>query len=407
MKCNDCGFDNSRGNTNCTFCGTPLTVDEPATQESSSIPNENISAKSKNQVLPESREPVALSRNEDSITKAEQNTYQWKPFVWIAVLIAVVGIGLYGYQYFQRVLTEQENEKIREQTARLEAEKAAEQARQAAIAREEAAVKTLTELQNQVYIEQNARKEAEEKAQELAQLAEDMENAEAEAEPEPEPEPVEHEARPGIRPAIYSGYAASIETNKLTVPSNSPVVLVGKMLELAAYNGGRDYEREIQQHKATLEQMPKPERGDRKTARLLNDQALELLKASQYDAAVQSLLNAARLDRSDVEIINNLGFAFLKQGNLDQAQNYLVTCLAMAPDRSAAWSNLADVLALKGNMQQSVAAYANVYRFSKNRVKTHQFLKDTNSKESNANLIQARQSAMNIAEKMYTDVVGP
>jgi tetratricopeptide (TPR) repeat protein len=203
---------------------------------------------------------------------------------------------------------------------------------------------------------------------------------------------------PEVKPTSQSaGNSASI----------SPTALVTKMLELATNNGGLDYEQEIQQHKATLEQMPKPERGDRKTARLLNDQTLELLKASQYDAAVQSLLNAARLDRSDVEIVNNLGFSFLKQGNLDQAQNYLVTCLTMAPDRSAAWSNLADVLALKGNMQQSVAAYANVYRFSKNRVKTHQFLRDTNSKESNANLIQARQSAMNIAEKMYTDVVGP
>jgi Flp pilus assembly protein TadD len=179
------------------------------------------------------------------------------------------------------------------------------------------------------------------------------------------------------------------------------------MLELAVNNGGRDYEREIQQHKTILEQMPKPKQGDKKAARVLNDKALAFLKAKQYESAVQSLSSASKLDPSDVEIINNLGFAFLKQGNLDQAQNYLVTCLTMAPDRSAAWSNLADVLALKGNMQQSVAAYANVYRFSKNRVKTHQFLKDTNSKESNANLIQARQSAMNIAEKMYTDVVGP
>ena len=235
---------------------------------------------------------------------------------------------------------------------------------------------------------------------------EKAQNAVPEVKPSEPSEPSEPETKPDVSGSIIYYGSYRIEDNKLPTHHNSPTELVRKMLELAAYNGGQDYELEIQQHKTALQKIPKPERGNRKTARRLNDEALEFLKTNQYDAAIQSLLNAVKLDRSDIEIINNLGFAFLKQGNLDQAQKNLFTCLTMAPDRSAAWSNLADVLALKGDMQQAVAAYSNAYRFSKNRAKTHQFFKDTNIRENNSNIIQARQAAMNIAEKMYTDVGG-
>ncbi|MEI6069495.1 MAG: hypothetical protein WCP96_19330 [Methylococcaceae bacterium] len=54
-------------------------------------------------------------------------------------------------------------------------------------------------------------------------------------------------------------------------------------------------------------------------------------------------------------------------------------------------------------MPKAIAAYENVYRFSKNRVKTHQYMQKLNVNEEVSTLKKARQKAMNWAEQMFVD----
>jgi predicted Zn-dependent protease len=99
-----------------------------------------------------------------------------------------------------------------------------------------------------------------------------------------------------------------------------------------------------------------------------------------------------------------LGFAYLKQKNLDAAQKALMSTLTIAPSRAAAWGNLGDVFALKGDEIKAVACYSNTYRFSKDITKTHQFMKTMNATEDVSALKQARDVAMTLALKMYPNL---
>ncbi|MEI6746495.1 MAG: hypothetical protein WCL34_11085 [Methylococcaceae bacterium] len=77
----------------------------------------------------------------------------------------------------------------------------------------------------------------------------------------------------------------------------------------------------------------------------------------------------------------------------------------IAPDRAAAWSNLGDVFALNGDERKAVACYANTYRFSKDMARTHQFMKKMNAAEDVPALKQARDGAMNWAQKVYPELL--
>ena len=110
---------------------------------------------------------------------------------------------------------------------------------------------------------------------------------------------------------------------------------------------------------------------------------------------------ASKLDKSDIEIVNNLGFSYLKQGNLDSAQQAITIALTLSPDRATAWENLGEVFGIKGELSKAVACFSNAYRFSKDRLKMHQYMKKLNEKENVKNLKQARAKAINWAEKSY------
>ena len=113
---------------------------------------------------------------------------------------------------------------------------------------------------------------------------------------------------------------------------------------------------------------------------------------------------ANQLDRSDIEIISNLGFAYLKQGNLDWAQQAITTTLTMSPGHATAWENLGEIFGARGDVSKAVACFSNTYRFSKNRLKTHQFMKKLNDAENVENIKQARAKAIEWAEKSYQEI---
>lgn len=179
------------------------------------------------------------------------------------------------------------------------------------------------------------------------------------------------------------------QTQKESAPENLEQH-IQKMLEGAMNND----ENIIQTNKQYLENLPRPPRGDRNTAREINDEALAFIKKQQYDQALPLFAKATQIDPSDVEILNNYGFVLMKSRDLDSALLVLTKTLTMKPDRTSAWANLADVLALQGRVDLATAGYMNVYRFSKSREKTYKSLQNPQLHEDSPYVREALTNAI-------------
>ena len=110
-------------------------------------------------------------------------------------------------------------------------------------------------------------------------------------------------------------------------------------------------------------------RGNRKAARSLNDQAVMEIKNNNYTRAVQLLTRAVSTDESDMEILNNLGFAQLKAGDIASAKKNYFQTLTYAPTRAITWGNLAEVYAEEGMMEFAAASLRIEVYLSKDRKK--------------------------------------
>jgi tetratricopeptide (TPR) repeat protein len=180
--------------------------------------------------------------------------------------------------------------------------------------------------------------------------------------------------------------------------------MVMRMLEYALDDGGLNHESEIQETKLQIESLPRPAKGNKKAARMFNADGLASSKNYDFNNAVKMFEEANKLDKSDIEIASNLGFSYFKQGNLDLAQQAIITTLIMSPGRATAWANLGEIFGTRGDVNRAVACFSNTYRFSKDRLKTHQFMKKLNETEDVATVKQARTEAINWAEKSYPDI---
>jgi tetratricopeptide (TPR) repeat protein len=189
-----------------------------------------------------------------------------------------------------------------------------------------------------------------------------------------------------------------------TSPADTTQIMVMRMLEFALNDGGLSHESEIQQIKLQIENSPRPEKGNKKAARAFNDKGLASSKGRDFNNAVKMFEEANRLDKSDIEIVSNLGFSYLKQGNLDLAQQAITATLIMSPGRAAAWANLGEVFGARGDISRAIACFSNTYRFSKDRLKTHQSMKKLNETENIENVKQARAKAIDWAEKSYPNI---
>lgn len=128
--------------------------------------------------------------------------------------------------------------------------------------------------------------------------------------------------------------------------------------------------------KNQLESLPKPQLGDRKTARKMNDQALVLFKAGKFDEASEIFRQALAADLSDVEIKNNYVFSMTKAGKLGPAETLAGELLMNNPGRSSAWANLAEIYSLQGKNEESARALVIAFQFSSNKDKTLNFLRE-------------------------------
>ncbi len=123
--------------------------------------------------------------------------------------------------------------------------------------------------------------------------------------------------------------------------------------------------------------------GDRKRSRSLNSEGLQAVKTDQYAAAVDVFQRGLEADPSDIEVRNNLGFAYHLAGRTDDAIAALMNVLVLAPDRTAAWTNLSQALAVKGDAQNVVAAMRLAVRFSGDRARTREYFSKFAATHSN------------------------
>jgi|GEM_PF-2548161 len=126
--------------------------------------------------------------------------------------------------------------------------------------------------------------------------------------------------------------------------------------------------------RARIDLLPKPDRGDRKVSRSLNEAGLKALAAGDIGIATSNLERATQADSSDVEILNNYAYALLKAKQYSRAKDALMRSIMLAPGRTSAWFNLGEVLAEQGDKANAVAAFDIAYTFSQNRDKTKEFL---------------------------------
>ena len=180
--------------------------------------------------------------------------------------------------------------------------------------------------------------------------------------------------------------------------------LVLKMLEYAMNDGGLSNESQIQEIKLQIEGFAKPAKGNKKSAREVNDQALSLFnKNNDVDAAVTLFAEANKLDPSDVEILNNLGYLLTKQGDTELAKTILINALILAPSRTNAWLNLGDIFGITGDKERAVACFSNAFRFSKNKKKTQVLMEKWNEKENVESLKESRILAIEWAKRTYSN----
>ncbi len=186
-----------------------------------------------------------------------------------------------------------------------------------------------------------------------------------------------------------------------TSSTDTSQIMVMRMLEYASNAGGLSHESALQQTRQNIENSSKPEKGNKKAARAINFKGLAALKDGDFNKAVKLFEEANKLDKSDVEIINNLGFSYLKKGDFNAAKEAITSALTLSPGRTTAWENLGEVFGKKGESNKAVACFSNAYRFSKDRLTLHQYMKGRNEKEDDKRLKQAREKAINWAEKIY------
>lgn len=146
--------------------------------------------------------------------------------------------------------------------------------------------------------------------------------------------------------------------------------------------------------KGAIEDQPKPQTGDRKAARALNEKGLAALRAEKYADAINFLQQSVAEDESDVEIRNNFAFALIKAKKYDEAEGEVGTVLSYSAGRSSAWANLAEIYAAKGFVNEAAAALIVAFQFSSNKDKTLTFLKEKSSNSDDVRFQEASKIAL-------------
>ncbi|WP_343669118.1 hypothetical protein [Paraburkholderia heleia] len=125
---------------------------------------------------------------------------------------------------------------------------------------------------------------------------------------------------------------------------------------------------------STIDSLTKPERGDKATARKLDQDGLAALKASNASDAVKLFAQAHDADPGDEEVISNLAYAYSADEQLAKSEDTAVLALSLNPRRTSVWAPLAVTLAKEGHPDQAVEAMWLAFQFSGDKQKTLSFI---------------------------------
>ena len=139
----------------------------------------------------------------------------------------------------------------------------------------------------------------------------------------------------------------------------------------------------------------RPEKGDVKSSRLLNEQGLAAFKAGLYSEATNYFSQAIKANPADIEAFNNYGYALLKSDQYPAAEKILGYLLAIAPGRTSGWANLGEVYAETARLDAATAAFIVGFQFSTNKQMALDYLRATSaSPDASSNLKRAIDSAL-------------
>jgi len=116
-----------------------------------------------------------------------------------------------------------------------------------------------------------------------------------------------------------------------------------------------------------IDGMTKPERGDRKVARKLNNEGLEAVKQHNLPDAVAILTKARNTDRADEEIIANLIYAYGEDSNFAKAEQLAYEGLLLNPRRSNIWLSIAIAKQKQGSSSEALQAMWITWQFSSDK----------------------------------------
>lgn len=145
-----------------------------------------------------------------------------------------------------------------------------------------------------------------------------------------------------------------------------------------------------------IDSLVKPARGNRKEARLANDDGLRMMQANRFQDAAVSFSRALVQDPADTEVLGNLSYAYLKNGQLDEALFVASYAVRISPRRGGTWNQIAAVYAKQGADWLAVRAYFVLYALSGDQVKTRDFLTRTSGEDADERVREAARLALTV-----------
>ena len=136
-----------------------------------------------------------------------------------------------------------------------------------------------------------------------------------------------------------------------------------------------------------INSFPKPQHGERKQARDLNEIGLKAMNDQKFDDAIDAFSQANQADPRDEEIISNLVVAYAVAGNLPKAKDAAVLALAINPSRTTVWAALAETFAKNNQKDAAVEAMWLAYQFSGDKQKTLDFIDTKLSTETDPSVL--------------------
>lgn len=192
------------------------------------------------------------------------------------------------------------------------------------------------------------------------------------AEPAPQPAPTPQVAPPPQTPAV----AAAPST------CSSVKACADEMLGAAK----REALPSAMESALRIDAMPKPERGDRKSARKLNAEGLEALKQRNLPEAAAIFTKARDADHADEEIIANLIYTYGEDGNFTKSEQLAYEGLLLNPRRANIWLPIAIAKQKQNKPSEALQAMWLAWQFSGDKQRMLNLLDKRIAEETDANL---------------------